>query len=378
MTANFHANPGKSPRPQLSMVNDGLMRLSKEELVRIVRSRQLPQGPVGSGGAAGGGVDQEQQQQLSALRNENARFRKENEDLKEVCCFLDEERQRFRKAAREWHRFGRGWAGTLQVQLQETQHKLRQLDLRQEALLKENTDLKELCLHLDAERGRGGGGGGGGAPGSRNSLDSQGSVGSASAAPGTRDTGDGSSSPPFPQAAYGGGVGIGGGGVGVGIGGGGVGGGMLGPQSETDRGTSAPSHHRSMPMLLETCDGYSHLTQNRRILSEMDTRPRTQLPTLSGGSGGLVGGRRVGSASHIPGLGRPTASSFAPQYGGTSREEMRGGIDEGSSPEISEQEKAKVREMCNMVLRKLGTGGPAPKSSIFQNLDSGHHSTSSY
>ncbi|XP_061405776.1 coiled-coil domain-containing protein 85B-like isoform X2 [Lethenteron reissneri] len=334
MTTNFHANPGKSPRPQLSMVNDGLMRLSKEELVRIVRSRQLPQGPAGTSAttAGAGGVDQEQQQQqLSALRSENARFRKENEDLKEVCCFLDEERQRFRKAAREWHRFGRGWAGTLQVQLQETQHKLRQLDLRQEALLKENTDLKELCLHLDAERGRGGGGGG--APGSRNSLDSQGSVGSASAAPGTRDTGDGSSSPPFPQAAYGGGgVGIGGGGGGVG-----GGGGMLGPQSETDRGTSAPSHHRSMPMLLETSDGYSHLTQNRRILSEMDTRPRTQ-----------------------------------------SREEMRGGIDEGSSPEISEQEKAKVREMCNMVLRKLGTGGPAPKSSIFQNLDSGHHSTSSY
>lgn len=75
--------------------------------------------------------------------------------------------------------------------------KLKELEVRQEEVIRENMELKELCLLLDEEKGVGGGGGGGGSVGvggCRNSIDSQNSL---LMVPGhglpMRDVGDGSS-----------------------------------------------------------------------------------------------------------------------------------------------------------------------------------------
>lgn len=73
--------------------------------------------------------------------------------------------------------------------------KLKELEARQEEVIRENMELKELCLLLDEEKGVGGGGGGGvSVGGCRNSIDSQNSL---LLVPGhgllMRDVGDGSS-----------------------------------------------------------------------------------------------------------------------------------------------------------------------------------------
>lgn len=77
--------------------------------------------------------------------------------------------------------------------------KLKELEVRQEEVIRENMELKELCLLLDEEKGVGGGSGGGGVGsggvgGCRNSIDSQNSL---LMVPGhgllKRDVGDGSS-----------------------------------------------------------------------------------------------------------------------------------------------------------------------------------------
>ncbi|XP_076816408.1 coiled-coil domain-containing protein 85C-like isoform X2 [Clavelina lepadiformis] len=111
---------------------------------------------------------------------------KEKDELAGICCFLDDDREKAKKVAREWQMFGRYATGVLQKELAVCHQKIRELEQRQSALIQENRNLKELCLMLDQEQA-----------GSRNSVDSQGSLscpsGSLLTVAGTRDSGDGSS-----------------------------------------------------------------------------------------------------------------------------------------------------------------------------------------
>lgn len=69
-----------------------------------------------------------------------------------MCCFLDDDRQKGRKLAREWQRFGRYTASVMRQEVASYQNKLKQLETRQQELAKDNGELKELCLYLDEER----------------------------------------------------------------------------------------------------------------------------------------------------------------------------------------------------------------------------------
>ena len=69
-----------------------------------------------------------------------------------MCCFLDDDRQKGRKLAREWQRFGRYTASVMRQEVTAYQNKLRELELRQQHLITDNLELKELCLYLDEER----------------------------------------------------------------------------------------------------------------------------------------------------------------------------------------------------------------------------------
>lgn len=102
--------------------------------------------------------------------------------------------------SREWQRLGRYSASIMRKEVTLYLQKLKELEDRQEEVIRENMELKELCLLLDEEKGVGGGGGGGGGVcgvgvgGCRNSIDSQNSL---LLVPGhgllMRDVGDGSS-----------------------------------------------------------------------------------------------------------------------------------------------------------------------------------------
>ena len=78
----------------------------------------------------------------------------DNQELRDLCCFLDDDRQKGRKLAREWNRFGKYTASVMRSEVQAYQNKLRQLDEKQQELIRDNLELKELCLYLDEERTR--------------------------------------------------------------------------------------------------------------------------------------------------------------------------------------------------------------------------------
>ncbi|TEA34472.1 hypothetical protein DBR06_SOUSAS471410001, partial [Sousa chinensis] len=157
---------------ELSQVPDEeLLRWSKEELARRLRRAEGEKvGLMLEHGGLMRDVNRRLQQHLleiRGLKDVNQRLQDDNQELRELCCFLDDDRQKGRKLAREWQRFGRHAAGAVWHEVARSQQKLRELEARQEALLRENLELKELVLLLDEERaalagGAGGGGGGGG------------------------------------------------------------------------------------------------------------------------------------------------------------------------------------------------------------------------
>jgi len=120
------------------------------------------------------------------LMQEKEILLKEKEDLCGICCFLDDDREKAKKVAREWQMFGRYATCFLQKELANWHSKVKDLEQRQLTLVHENRNLKELCSMLDQEQA-----------GSRNSLNSHESLpgppGSLLAVAGTRDSGDGSS-----------------------------------------------------------------------------------------------------------------------------------------------------------------------------------------
>ena len=87
------------------------------------------------------------------LKEANQRLSDDSQELRDLCCFLDDDRQKGRKLAREWQRFGRYTASVMRQEVSAYQNKLRQLDNKQQELIKDNLELKELCLYLDEERG---------------------------------------------------------------------------------------------------------------------------------------------------------------------------------------------------------------------------------
>lgn len=90
--------------------------------------------------------------ELRHLRESHQRLTDDNQELRDLCCFLDDDRQKGRKLAREWQRFGRYTASVMRQEVTAYQNKLRELDAKQQELIKDNLELKELCLYLDEER----------------------------------------------------------------------------------------------------------------------------------------------------------------------------------------------------------------------------------
>lgn len=83
--------------------------------------------------------------EIRSLKEANQRLNDDNQELRDLCCFLDDDRQKGRKLAREWQRFGRYTASVMRQEVSAYQNKLKELDNKQHELIKDNLELKVQC-----------------------------------------------------------------------------------------------------------------------------------------------------------------------------------------------------------------------------------------
>ncbi|XP_029449598.1 coiled-coil domain-containing protein 85A isoform X1 [Rhinatrema bivittatum] len=176
----------------LAKVSDEeLLKWSKEELIRRLRRAEADKMSVMLDHSnLIREVNRRLQLHLSEIRglkDVNQKLQEDNQELRDLCCFLDDDRQKGKKVSREWQRLGRFTSGVMHKEVALYLQKLKDLELKQEEMIKENIELKELCLMLDDEKS--------GGAGSRSSIDSQNSLCQLNTTTSTfiRDVGDGSS-----------------------------------------------------------------------------------------------------------------------------------------------------------------------------------------
>ncbi|XP_067097516.1 coiled-coil domain-containing protein 85C-B isoform X1 [Osmerus mordax] len=388
-------------------LNDDLSKLSDEELVRcskdeLVRRLRRVDGEkmnlMIEHGNMMKDVNRRLQVHLHEIRNLkeiNQKLQDDNHELRELCCFLDDDRQKGKKLSREWQRFGRYTASSVWKEVGTYMMKLKELEANQETVIRENSDLKEIIFMLDEERN---------GAGSRSSIDSQSSLTNLNGGSGTvRDVGDGSSTSSTGSAGS--------------------------PDHHNhvhkpNEGKlvtstvlrsmddlSAAHHHRSIPNgLNDPSSNYIRQLESKvrilednknKLLSQACNRHSlSQLPTKKQCNPGDLRMLRKGMTlyhsesqlSSLPqrqdalhnGTGRLPTSESSPATGYLScvqkpeavvhamkvlevHENLDKQAPEDYEEDLSEKEKAIVREMCNVVWRKLGDAAGS-KPSIRQHL----------
>ena len=73
-------------------------------------------------------------------------------ELQELCCYLDDDRKNCRRVAKEWQRFGRYTVTVMRNEVISYSDKLKNLEGKQNDLMKENGELRDLCVYLDKSR----------------------------------------------------------------------------------------------------------------------------------------------------------------------------------------------------------------------------------
>nr|CAG4643226.1 EOG090X06T3 [Ilyocryptus agilis] len=147
-SSNSHSKFAEAKKAQQSRETDEeeVQPQSEEELVMLsvpVLARRLAEAQSKASAQAS---------ELKGLKSSFQRLQEDNQELRDLCCFLDDDRQKGRKLAREWQRFGRYTASVMRQEVASYQTKLKQLETRQQELVRDNNELKELCLYLDEER----------------------------------------------------------------------------------------------------------------------------------------------------------------------------------------------------------------------------------
>ncbi|XP_053553455.1 coiled-coil domain-containing protein 85C [Bombina bombina] len=324
--------------------------------------------------------------EIRGLKEVNQKLQDDNQELRELCCFLDDDRQKGKKLSREWQRFGRHTAGAMWKEVGSYQQKLKELEAKQESLIRDNLELKEIVLMLDEERN---------GAGSRSSIDSQTSLTNLNGGSSTRDVGDGSSTSSTGSAGS--------------------------PDHhhphhlhhhhhhpkpvENKSGTirrsvddlSAPSHHRSIPNgLNDSSSNYirqletkvKFLEDDNKLLSQhsssgelrtlrkglspyhsesqLSSMPQYQEPLLNGSARIVSELSSTPPAGYIPVVQKPEAVVHAIKVLEV-HENLDRQVPDSYEEDLSEKEKAIVREMCNVVWRKLGDAANS-KPSIRQHL----------
>uniref|UniRef100_A0A3Q2XMK5 Coiled-coil domain containing 85A n=1 Tax=Hippocampus comes TaxID=109280 RepID=A0A3Q2XMK5_HIPCM len=175
------------------VADEELLLWSKDELVRRLRRTEAEKrGVIVEHGNLMREVNRRLQQHLNeirSLKDVNQKLQEDNQELRDLCCFLDDDRQKGKRVTREWQRLGRYSSGLMRKEVAIYLQKLKELEQRQSDVMRDNLELKEVCLMLEEERAAGNG--------CRTSIDSQSNLsqlGGGLPAPGLlRDVGDGSS-----------------------------------------------------------------------------------------------------------------------------------------------------------------------------------------
>ncbi|XP_026572779.1 coiled-coil domain-containing protein 85C isoform X2 [Pseudonaja textilis] len=367
------------------MTEDDLLRWNKEELVkRLKKVENEKMNLMVEHSNLMKDVNRRLQvhlHEIRGLKEVNQKLQDDNQELRELCCFLDDDRQKGKKLSREWQRFGRHTAGVMWKEVGMYQQKLKELEAKQESLLRENVELKEIVLMLDEERN---------GAGSRSSIDSQASLTNLNGGSGTRDVGDGSSTSSAGSAGS--------------------------PDHhhhllhhhkvvENKAGVirrsmddlSAPLHHRSIPNgLNDSSSNYIRQLETKVKLLEDDNKLLSQqsstgdLRTLRKGLSPYHSESQLSSLSQYQDAMQNGPFRMTPDFAATPQvgyiplsqkpeavvhamkvlevhENLDRQIQENYEEDLSEKEKAIVREMCNVVWRKLGDAASS-KPSIRQHL----------
>lgn len=90
--------------------------------------------------------------EIRSLKESNQMMEQESTELRDLCVFLDDDRQKCRKLAKEWQRFGRHTVTVMRNEVLSYQNKLQTLEKQQSELVKENGELRDLCVYLDNQR----------------------------------------------------------------------------------------------------------------------------------------------------------------------------------------------------------------------------------
>ncbi|XP_052009778.1 coiled-coil domain-containing protein 85C-A-like isoform X1 [Xyrauchen texanus] len=373
------------PRDDLSKISEEeLLRCSKEEL--LWRLRKVDNEKINlmvEHGNMMKDVNRRLQvhlHEIRSLKEVNQKLQEDNQELRELCCFLDDDRQKGKKLSREWQRFGRYTANVVWKEVGIFQQKLKDLEATQEIVLRENVELKEIIVMLDEERN---------GAGSRSSIDSQSSLTNMNGGSNNvRDVGDGSSTSSTGSAASpdhhrshthkpseG----------------------KIGPARRSMDDLSSNHLHRSNG-LNDSSSNYIHQLEtkiriledgNKQLLSQQGNigdlktlqkglslyHSESQLSSLSQyqdtlqnqGSTRMPGGDLPSPVTgYLPAEQKPEAVVHAMKVLEV-HENLERKIPEDYEEDLSEKEKAIVREMCNVVWRKLGDAAGS-KPSIRQHL----------
>uniref|UniRef100_A0A3Q4AXX8 Uncharacterized protein n=1 Tax=Mola mola TaxID=94237 RepID=A0A3Q4AXX8_MOLML len=277
--------PLMSPAEDISgLTDEELLKWTKEDLVRRLRRSEADKmSVILDHGNLIREVNRSLQLHLNEIRglkDVNQKLQEDNRELRDLCCFLDDDRQKGKRVSREWQRLGRYSASVMRKEVTLYLQKLKELELRQEEVIRENMELKELCLLLDEEKGAGvvgggvGGSGGGGSVGMggcRNSIDSQNSL---LLVPGhgllMRDVGDGSST------------------------------------SSAGSADSSDHPHHKQPHLAPGVGGV--ISGGEKGSPELVHKPRCS--SISGIGGGIGGDRDMSSPEHPAGRHRSTSLEY--------------------------------------------------------------------
>lgn len=90
--------------------------------------------------------------EIQCLQEHNKKLLEEHEELRDLCCFLDSTSQKEQRAIKEWQKFGKYTSDAMQSNVKTVHNKLNSLEASLDRLIKENIELKELCLLLADDR----------------------------------------------------------------------------------------------------------------------------------------------------------------------------------------------------------------------------------
>ena len=91
-------------------------------------------------------------QEIQILEEHNRGLQADISEMRELCCYLDDERKKCRQVAKEWQRFGRYTVTVMRNEVISYSDKLKNLERKQTDLMKENGELRDLCVYLDQSR----------------------------------------------------------------------------------------------------------------------------------------------------------------------------------------------------------------------------------